>query len=130
MSEDRQPERHEEYLGHILEAVAKIARYMGSLDKPAFLADDKTQDAVIRNLEIVGEASRRILEECPGFAGQHPEVPWKTIYAMRNRLSHGYLEVNLDIVWDTIRQSLPELERHVRRILAKDAGDAPASGPR
>lgn len=119
MSEDRPAERHEEYLGHILEAVAKIARYMGSLDRRAFLADDMMQDAVIRNLEIVGEAARRILEECPAFAGQHPEVPWRTIYAMRNRLSHGYLEVNLEIVWDTVRQSLPELERQVRRILAK-----------
>ena len=130
MSEDRHPERRYEYLGHIVEAAEKVARYTTALDKRAFLADEKTQDAVVRNLEIVGEAARRILEDCPGFAAQHPEVPWQTIYAMRNRLSHGYKEVNLEIVWDTIQQSLPDLEQQLRRILAGDAGDSPASGSR
>jgi uncharacterized protein with HEPN domain len=128
MSDGRRPERHEEYLQHILESAAKVARYTAALDKSAFLGDEKTQDAVIRNLEIIGEASRRILEECPGFAEQHAEVPWKKIYAMRNRLSHGYIEVNLDVVWDTIRQSLPEVEQHVRRIVATIPGDPPDSG--
>lgn len=128
MSNANEPERHEEYLQHVLEAVEKIVRYTGVLDKSAFLADDKTQDAVIRNLEIIGEASRRIIEECPGFAGRHAEVPWKKIYAMRNRLSHGYFETNLDIVWDTVRQSLPELERQVRQILREKADETPSPG--
>lgn len=127
MNDGRQPERHEEYLQHILESAAKVARYTEALDKLAFLADEKTQDAVIRNLEIIEEASRRILEECPGFAEQHAGVPWKKIYAMRNRLSHGYIEVNLDLVWDTVRQSLPELAQDVRRILATIPGDPPDS---
>lgn len=118
MSDGAHPQRHEEYLRHVLDALEKITRYTARMDKSAFLADEKTQDAVVRNLEIVGEASRRILEECSEFAERHPEVPWKKIYAMRNRLSHGYIEVNLDVVWDTVRQSLPELEQHTRRVLA------------
>lgn len=127
---DRHPERCHEYLAHIVEAAQKVSRYTASLDRRAFLADDKTQDAVVRNLEIVGEAARRILEDCPNFAAQHPEVPWQTIYAMRNRLSHGYHEVNLEIVWDTIQQSLPDLEQQLRQILAGNVGGLPASESR
>ena len=118
MSDGPQPQRHEEYPRHMLDAIEKVARYTAGLDKSAFLPDEKTQDAAVRNLEFVEEASRRILEECPEFAQRHPEVPCKRIYAMRNRLSHGYIEVDLDVVWDAIRQSLPELEQHARQILA------------
>ena len=101
---ERKPDRPADYLQHILEALQKIGRYTASQDKDAFAGDEKTQDAVIRNLEIIGEASRRLLEEHPRFADAHPAIPWKKIYAMRNRLAHGYIEVNLDIVWDTVLQ--------------------------
>ncbi len=127
MSERSEPLRREDYLRHILEAAEKVARFTAAMDKPAFAADDKTRDAVIRNLEIVGEAARRLVEECPEFTQRHPEVPWRTIYAMRNRLSHGYFEINLDIVWDTIKTSLPELEGQVRGLLGKVPGGRPSS---
>ena len=119
MSEGSGPARREDYLRHILEAAEKVARYVAAMDKPAFLADEKTRDAVIRNLEIVGEAARRLIEEYPEFAQQHAEVPWKKIYAMRDRLSHGYFEINLDVVWDTIKVSLPELKEQARRLLGE-----------
>lgn len=128
MSERQGPPRYEDYLRHILEASERVARYTGALDKPAFVADEKTRDAVIRNLEIVGEAARRILEQYPEFAGRNPEIPSNKIYAMRNRLSHGYFEINLDIVWDTIKTSLPELEQHARRLLGVDPGAKSPSG--
>lgn len=128
MSGGGQPERHEEYLQHIVAAVEKVKSYTSALDKAAFVADEKTQDAVIRNLEVIGEAARRILDEYPEFAARYTGVPWKKIYAMRNRLSHGYFEINLEVLWETVRQSLPELERHVRRIL-HDPGAAPPSEP-
>lgn len=73
MSERPEPPRREDYLRHMLEAAEKVARYTGDLEKSAFLADEKTRDAVIRNLEIVGEAARRIVEEYPEFAQRHPE---------------------------------------------------------
>ncbi len=127
MSDRAGPPRQEDYLRHIVEAAERVARYTGSLDKAAFLADEKTRDAVIRNLEIVGEAAKRILEEYADFAGLHPEVPWNKIYAMRNRLSHGYFEINLEIVWDTAKTSLPELEGHARRLLGDDASAGSSS---
>jgi uncharacterized protein with HEPN domain len=120
--------RHEEYLEHIIAAIEKVQSYTAALDKAEFVADEKTQDAVIRNLEVIGEAAGRIIDESPEIAARYAEVPWKTIYAMRNRLSHGYFEINLEIVWETVCQSLPELERQARRILRGDnpRGAAPS----
>jgi uncharacterized protein with HEPN domain len=87
------------------------------MDKPAFEADEKTRDAVIRNLEIVGEAARRLFDEYPEFVEKRDDIPWKKMYGMRNRLSHGYFETDLNIVWDTVQTSLPELESQIRRLL-------------
>ncbi|MBI2752858.1 MAG: DUF86 domain-containing protein [Betaproteobacteria bacterium] len=114
----------------MIDAAEKIVRYTAGMDKTAFLADEKTQHAVIRNLEIVREAARRILDEHPEFAARHGEVPWKKIYAMRNRLTHGYLEVNIDVVWETIGKSLPELQGHARQILGRDPGAEPSPEPK
>lgn len=119
---ERKSGRPADYLRHILDALRKIERYTDTFDESAFFGDEKTQDAVIRNLEIVGEASRRILDEHPQFSDAHPAIPWKTIYAMRNRLSHGYVEVNLELVWETVRRSLPELKRQVSEALAREDG--------
>lgn len=130
MSGGGRPDRHEQYLEHIVAAIEKVKSYTSSLDKAGFLADEKTQDAVIRNLEMIGEAARRILDEHPEFAARYAGVPWKRIYAMRNRLSHGYFEINLEIVWETVRQSLPELEKHARQMLrGENPGETPPSGP-
>ena len=67
------------------------------------------QDAVIRNIEIIGEAAKYLERQHPQFAAEHPAVPWAVIYAMRNRVSHGYFEVDLQIVWNTV-SDLPGLE--------------------
>lgn len=130
MSGGGQPQRHEEYLEHIIAAIEKVKSYTSALDKAGFIADGKTQDAVIRNLEVIGEAARRIIDEYPEIAARYAGVPWKRIYAMRNRLSHGYFEINLEVVWETVCQSLPELEGHARRILRGDnSRGAPPSEP-
>lgn len=130
MSSGGQPERHEEYLEHIIAAIEKVKSYTAEMDKEVFIADEKTQDAVIRNLEVIGEAAGRIVGEYPEIAARYAGVPWKKIYAMRNRLSHGYFEINLEVVWETVRQSLPELEQQARRILRGDnPGEAPPSEP-
>ena len=97
-----------EYLGHILEAIERIHRYVEDLDEVGFLQDEKTQDAVIRNFEIIGEASN-IKQYHPEFARQHPEVPLNFAYEMRNALAHGYFKIDLEIVWKTIHADLPEL---------------------
>ncbi|MBV9748461.1 MAG: DUF86 domain-containing protein [Acetobacteraceae bacterium] len=93
----------------MLEAVRRIETYTAGMDRAAFLADTRTQDAVIRNLEIVGEAARNVQRHDPAFVAAHPEVPWAIAYRMRNVLSHGYADVDLDVVWSTITTALPDL---------------------
>lgn len=110
------PPRLLDYLDHILQAIERITEYVDDRDEVAFLQDPRTQDAVIRNFEIIGEASRNIEKRYPEFAAQHPEVPWAIAYEMRNVLAHGYFKVDLEVVWRTIESDLPQLEMRIRKI--------------
>ena len=87
--------KDEHYLGHIADACSQIEEYIAGCDKEAFLEDRKTQDAVARQLEVVGEASRQI---STAFKESHPEIPWHAIIGMRNRIAHDYLNVDLDVL--------------------------------
>ncbi len=111
------PKRLADYLGHMLEAIQRIERYTGALDPAAFLASDIVQDAVIRNLEVIGEASRNIERLHPDFAAAHPELPLKLASDMRNALAHGYFKIDLPIVWKTIQHDLPGLRATLRALL-------------
>ena len=91
-----------DYLGHILEAIERIEEYVSDMDELAFLSSKLVQDAVIRNIEIIGEASNNIQRVDPVFAAQHAEIPWQVMYAMRNRVTHGYDKVDFEMVWKTI----------------------------
>lgn len=106
-----------EYLRHILEAIERISRYVEDMDEVAFLNDLKTQDAVIRNFEIIGETSRNIGRYHGQFADEHDYLPLNFAYEMRNALAHGYFKVDLQIVWKTIQVSLPQLHQQVRQLL-------------
>lgn len=106
-----------EYLGHILQAIERIYDYIEDIDEVAFLQDTKTQDAVIRNFEIIGEASNNIKRHHAEFARQHPEIKLNFAYEMRNALAHGYFKVDLEIVWRTIHNDLPELYQQVRLLI-------------
>lgn len=108
-----------EYLRHILKAIERIERYTEDLDEVGFINDDKTQDAVIRNFEIIGEASNNIKRYHPDFADAHPKVPLSFAYEMRNALAHGYFKVDLEIVWQTIHNDLSELYQLVSMALEK-----------
>ena len=103
-----------EYLAHILEAIERIGRYTQDMADLAFLKNQLVQDAVVRNLEIIGEASHNIQVHCPTFAAEHPELPLAFAYQMRNAVAHGYFKVDLDIVWKTIHRDLPGLHTLVR----------------
>ena len=107
------PLRLADYVQHILQAIGNIQDYTAGMDLAAFLADRKTSDAVIRNLEVIGEASNNIAKNHADFAARHPEVPWGFAYEMRNALAHGYFTVDLAIVWQTIQNDLPALQRQV-----------------
>lgn len=105
-----------DYLGHILQAIERIDRYTADMDEAGFLNSELVQDAVIRNIEIIGEASNNIQRVAPEFAAQHDDVPWLVMYTMRNRVSHGYDKVDLEIVWKTIQCDLPTLYQQVQEV--------------
>jgi uncharacterized protein with HEPN domain len=105
-----------DYLEHILEAIKRINEYTNDMTELNFLQKKVIQDAVIRNIEIIGEAARNIEQYHPDFASKNFEVPWREIYLMRNRLSHGYFSVDLEVVWKTIEKELPELEQQIQKI--------------
>lgn len=88
------------------------------MDDTAFLQDELTQDAVIRNLEVIGEASRNVEKHFPEFAQAHPELPLAFAYQMRNAVAHGYFQVDLEIVWKTIDLDLPRLKSMISELLA------------
>jgi uncharacterized protein with HEPN domain len=115
MSHD--PLRISDYLSHMREAIDRIARYTEDVDESGFLGNPMIQDAVLRNIEIIGEAARIIERTAPDFAARHADVPWAVIYTMRNCISHGYFKVDLEIVWKTLRSDLPELAVQVSRLI-------------
>jgi len=104
------------YIEHILTAIKRINIYIEDISEISFLQNELIQDAVIRNIEIIGEASRNIDRYYPHFAAEHPDVPWKDLYWMRNRVSHGYFSVDLELVWKTLEKDIPELQKQVQKI--------------
>lgn len=101
--------RLSDYLSHMLEAAQQACSYTEAMDKASFLQDRRTQQAVILNLVILGEAAARLLSQHEAFAAQHSQVPWRNIRGMRNRLAHGYFDIDLNVVWDTVQMALPDL---------------------
>lgn len=104
----------DEYLCDIMEAIRRIIVFTDGLTYDRFLADIKSQDAVLRNMEIMGEAAKGLSTE---LKEKHPDVPWKGMAGIRDRLIHHYFGVNLDIVWDIAHTELPALKPKVHAIL-------------
>ncbi len=120
---NRDPQRLADYLAHIIEAIARIERYTEGMAELVFLGSQLVQDAVIRNLEIIGKASNNIERLHPDFAAAHPEIPLAYAYQMRNAVAHGYFKVDLEIVWTTIRGDLPGLRVRVQEARTALAGN-------
>lgn len=114
----RDQQRLADYLGHIIEAIERIDCYTGDIDEMAFLNNRLVQDAVIRNFEVIGEASNNIEKHYPDFAASHPELPLSFAYQMRNALAHGYFKVDFEIVWKTIHRDLPGLHAQIQVVQA------------
>lgn len=101
------------YLRHIQDAINRVLEYTKD-GKGAFLATPMTQDAVVRNLEIIGEAVKNLSE---GVKAAHGGIPWKSIAGMRDRMIHQYFGVNLELVWEVVERDLPRLNAEVNGIL-------------
>lgn len=123
MSEQpEQGSRLGDYLSHMLEAIRLARAYTEGMDKQAFLEDKRTQQAVILNLLTLGEAASHIARLYPTFSDSHPQLPWKQMRGMRNRMAHGYFDINLEIVWETMCNDLPGLEATIHTVIETDSG--------
>lgn len=98
------------YIRHMLDAIERIEAYTSDLTREEFRETPMVQDAVIRQLEIIGEATKRMSDEA---RSRHDDVPWQDIAGMRDKLIHGYFGVDVDIVWETVVEELPILKRHL-----------------
>jgi uncharacterized protein with HEPN domain len=91
------------------EAATNARNSVDGMKKEDFLADKRTQQAVIMSLVILGEVATKIMDRFPEFADRHPTIPWRSIRGMRNRIAHGYFDINLEVVWDTVETALSDL---------------------
>ena len=104
-------------LGHIVEAIDRVHRYVQDLSEQGFLDDERTQDAVVRNFEVLVEAAHNIETHHAAFSQAHADVPGALMYTMRNRVAHGYFKVDYELVWKTIHADLPELRSQVAALI-------------
>ncbi len=106
------------YLAHMRDAIEKIIAYAGT-DREAFLADTKSQDALIRQYEILGEAAKRVDEPT---RGRYPDIPWKPMAGLRDRAIHDYSGVNVPFLWELTVKEMPRLQKRFKEIL-KEVGE-------
>jgi uncharacterized protein with HEPN domain len=108
-----------DFLGHILEAVERILQYTKNMNREQFYDDTLIQDAVIRNIEIIGEATNNLLEADPTIASKHPSIPFTEICGVRNRVAYGYFAVSLAMVWDSVEADISELRQKMQAVRGK-----------
>jgi uncharacterized protein with HEPN domain len=102
------------YLHHILDAIESIEEYTKGMSENEFLSDSMAHDAVVRQIEIIGEAARNVSDQ---FQNKYPKLPWAKMIGIRNKIIHEYFNVNFAIVWDTIKDDLPLLKKSIKKIL-------------
>lgn len=123
MNENRLPD----YLNHMLEAATDACGFVEGLAKEDFLEDKRTQRAVIMSLIIIGEAATKVMDGYADFAQANAQVPWRSMRGMRNRIAHGYFDINLEVVWATVQTALPEMLQQLEAIV-ENLGDEADGG--
>jgi len=105
------------YLKHILDSIYRIEDYVQEIEYEDFMDNHLLQDGVIRQLEIIGEATKRLSED---IKEKYPNISWKDMAGMRDKLIHGYFGVDLDAVWDTAKKDVPRLRNEIEKIMEKE----------
>ncbi len=98
-----------DYLGHIQTAAFDACSFAEGINQEDFLGDKRTQAAVVMNLIVIGEAATKVMDKFPEFASAHGDISWRSLRGMCNRLAHGYFDINLEVVWDTVQTAVPAL---------------------
>ena len=107
------------YIEHISSCISRIKEYTSGIDEDGFLKNNLIQDAVIRNFEIIGEATKKLNED---FRAKYSEIEWKKIAGMRDKLIHDYIGVDLWAVWGVVENIIPTLDTQIEDILKKEKG--------
>ena len=111
--------RDQDFLGDIREAIQRIAAYTEGMAYEQFVKDSKTQDAVIRNLEVIGEATKNLSNP---LRKMYPQIPWKDLAGMRDKMIHHYFGINYEIVWTIAKEELPGLLPEIEDTMTKEMG--------
>ena len=106
--------RDADYLGDVLEAMQRIQVYTEGLSRAQFMQDRRTQDAVVRNIEVIGEAVKKL---STSLRKKHPVIPWKEMAGMRDKVIHHYFGINYDTVWTVASEEIPQLASKIAAIL-------------
>lgn len=114
----KHPRDHRDYLDDIAKSAQKALEFVAGLEFEYFLHDDKTVFAVVRALEVLGEATKRIPTE---IRDRFPEIPWRSMAGIRDKLIHDYVNVNLEVVWMTVTKDLPPLLSQIQRVIRETA---------
>ena len=102
-----------DYLDHMRQAIADAQSFTEGMTHADFEQDKRTQQAVVMSLIVLGEAATKVMDQHLTFAKQHTQIPWRNMRGMRNRMAHGYFDINIEVVWDTVQKALPALKSQV-----------------
>ena len=114
--------RWADYCRQLLQAAQDVLSFTDGMTKADFLTDRRTQNAVVMSLLVIGEVAARVAERHPEKVSQYPEVPWKSMRGMRNRIAHGYFDIDFGVVWQTASVAIPELLVTIDTIIHREGG--------
>lgn len=116
------PGRLLDYLDHMHKAAANALAFTQGMNLDDFRGDERTQQAVVMSLFVIGEAATKVMGSFAEFSQAHPQVPWQYMRGMRNRIAHGYFDIDLAVVWETVQTALPQLLRQLETLRADASG--------